>query len=194
MAARKRIKREFFLQPTPRVAQDLLGQYLVHRTGADKIIGKIVETEAYIGPHDLASHARHGKVTSRNLAEYMIGGYIYIYLIYGLYWQLNFSTSRSGQPECVLIRALEPVAPDKFKGVCHLANGPGKLCQYMKLNKRYYGLDLATGRKVWLERGEKIPKSKIATAKRVGIDYAGKYWADKLWRFYIKNNPCVSRK
>ena len=189
MAVKKRLKRQFFLQPTLKVAQDLLGQYLAHQIGRRKIVGKIVETEAYIGPKDLASHARGGKITSRNLAEYMIGGHIYIYLVYGMYWQLNFSTGRSGSPECVLIRALETSAKN-----CQLANGPGKLCQYMKLDKRCYGLDLVSSDEVWLEPGEKIPKSKIVATKRIGIDYAGQYWANKLWRFYISSNPCVSKK
>ena len=206
MAARKRLARKFFLRSTLRVAQNLLGKYLVHKIGSRKIVGKIVETEAYIGPVDLASHARRGKVTSRNLAEYMLGGHVYIYLVYGMYWQLNFSTGTSGKPECVLIRALEPIAPLKIKNkklkikntnkkmkISNLANGPGKLCRYMKLDRRHYGLDLVTSREVWLETGEQIPKSKIVRAKRIGIDYAGKYWATKKWRFYIKDNPFVSK-
>jgi len=209
----KRLSRNFYLQPTLKVARDLWGKYIVHKIDRKKIIGKIVETEAYIGPADLASHARNGKVTPRNLAEYMIGGHIYIYLVYGMYWQLNISTGHSGEPECVLIRAIEPIItkknpksyPDKaglnpkqiknskFK-IQNLTNGPGKLCQYLKLNKQHYGLDLVTSNEVWLEKGEKIPRSKIVASKRIGIDYAGKYWANKNWRFYIKDNPFVSKK
>jgi DNA-3-methyladenine glycosylase len=189
----KRLKRDFFLKPTLKVAQELLGKYIVHKIGKRKIIGKIVETEAYIGPKDLASHARGGIVTPRNIAEYMIGGHIYIYLVYGMYWQLNISTGPSGKPECVLIRALEPITKKKLKDK-KIASGPGKVCKYLKLNKKHYGIDVVTSNKIWLEEGEKIPKSKIVATKRIGIDYAGKYWANKKWRFYIKDNPFVSKK
>ena len=193
----KKLTRQFYLQPALKVAKKLLGQCLVHQIGSKKIIGKIVETEAYPGPQDLASHARHNKITSRNLAEYMIGGHVYIYLVYGMYWQLNISTGSSGRPECVLIRAIEPALPKlkirnlKFK--INLTNGPGKLCRYLKINRRHYGLDLVASQKIWLEQGKKISTKNIAASQRIGIDYAGRYWANKKWRFYIKNNPFVSR-
>jgi len=186
----KRLLRKFYQQPTLKVAQKLLGKYLIHKIGKKKIIGKIVETEAYIGPKDKASHSYLGKVTARNLAEYMVGGHVYIYLVYGMYWQLNISTGKSGQPECVLIRAIESINPKKE---INATNGPGKLCRYLKLNKRHYGLDLVKSKEVWLEEGTRVPKSKIVAAKRIGIDYAGKFWANRKWRFYIKNNPYVSR-
>jgi len=215
-----RLKRQFYLQPTLKVAKELLGQYLVHQIGSKKIIGKprrkasflrgmIVETEAYPGPQDLASHARHNKITSRNLAEYMVGGHVYIYLVYGMYWQLNISTGLSGRPECVLIRALEPTTlintnnplintnirkiRDKIRTDLCITNGPGKLCRYLKINRRHYGLDLVAGQKIWLEQGKKISTKNIVASQRIGIDYAGRYWANKKWRFYIKNNPFVSR-
>lgn len=205
-----RLKRQFYLQPALKVAKELLGQYLVHQAGSQKIIGKIVETEAYPGPQDLASHARHNKITPRNLAEYMRGGHIYIYLVYGLYWQLNISTGMAGRPACVLIRAVEPlparIDTNKLRmnanirairgGVREnscLTNGPGKLCRYLKINQRHYGLDLVTSREIWLERGEKMLTKSIVATKRIGIDYAGPFWANKKWRFYIKNNPYVSR-
>lgn len=189
----RRLGREFYLQPTLQVAQELLGKYLVRKDGEKKIIGKIVETEAYKGPGDKTSHSFGGKVTKRNLAEYMTGGHIYIYLIYGMYWQLNITTVEEGKPECVLIRALQPVTgtgPNDKP-----ASGPGKLCQWMKLGKWCYGLDLVKSNRLWLEDGEEpIKKSQIVTRKRIGIDYAGEYWANKKWRFYIRNNPFVSRK
>ncbi len=105
---KRRLKRNFFLKPTLTVSKELLGKYLVHRTKGGILSGKIVETEAYIGPQDKASHAFGGKATTRNLAEYLKGGHIYIYLVYGMYWQFNISTLKEGKPECVLIRALEP--------------------------------------------------------------------------------------
>jgi DNA-3-methyladenine glycosylase len=221
-----KLQREFFLQPTLKVAQELLGKYLVRNYKGKLIIGKIVETEAYIGPKDKASHAyakkeqplkeklkvikqnweriknyienpdkfikkilklKNAKVTKRNLAEYLKGGHIYIYLVYGNYYQLNITTYKEGYPECVLIRSLEPINSKENP------KGPGKLCQYLKLDSSFWGEDVCQSKKIWLMNGEKIKKNDIIKAKRIGIDYAGEY-ANLLWRFYIKNNQWVSRK
>jgi len=189
----KRLKRNFFTQITLKVAKEMLGKYIVHKIGKKKIIGKIVETEAYIGPRDKASHAYLGKKTSRNKAEYLIGGHIYIYLVYGMYWQLNISTGEERRPECVLIRATEPISRDKNK-IPKIANGPGKLCRFLKISEKHYGLDVCKSDKIWLEdRGEKIKLSAIIATPRIGIDYAGPYWSKIKWRFYIKNNKFISR-
>ncbi len=175
----KRLTRSFYVQPTLKVAQELLGKYLVRRIGKKKLFGKIVETEAYIGPQDKASHAYRGRITPRNKAEYLVGGHVYIYLVYGMYWQLNISTGKAGKPECVLIRAL-----DSHLG--KIASGPGKLCRYLKLDKSFYGEDLARSKRIWLEdRGVKIKPSQIRATKRIGIDYAGTYWANRKWRFVL---------
>ncbi len=195
----KRLPRKFYTQSTLKIAKQMLGKYLVRKIGSKKLIGKIVETEAYIGPEDKASHAYQGKITERNKAEYLIGGHIYIYLVYGMYWQLNISTGNEGQPECVLIRALEPViknlnieSKEDMLKIKNLANGPGKLCRWLKLDKSFYGEDLVKSKRIWLEEGEKIKPSQIIASKRIGIDYAEE-WASVPWRFYIKNNPFVSR-
>src|SRR3989338_3792098 len=152
-----KLGRHFFTQPAITVAKSLLGKYLVHYDNCVKLSGKIVETEAYVGVKDKASHGYNGKITERNKAEFLIGGHIYIYLVYGMYWQLNITTGKQGIPECVLIRALEPadgiaqmmknrkihsviLTLNKVKGK-NLANGPGKLCQAMNFNKKHYGLD-----------------------------------------------------
>ena len=194
---RKRLGRKFFQRPTLKVAKELLGKYLVRKIGKRILSGKIVETEAYIGPQDKASHAYGGKITKRNRAEYLKGGHCYIYLVYGMYWQLNITTEREGKPECVLIRALEPQErtkrfkkqESKFK---NLANGPGKLCRWLKLDRSFYGEDLCKSKRLWVEdRGERIKKSQIVRSKRIGIEYAGE-WKDKLWRFYIKGSEFVS--
>lgn len=198
---KKKLKRIFFLRPTLEVAKNLLGKYIIHRIGKCQIVGKIVEAEAYIGPKDKASHGYLGKRTPRNQAEYLIGGHIYIYLVYGMYWQLNISTGSEGKPECVLIRALEPTLK-KNKRVCllakehkNLANGPGKLCRYLKLNGSHYGLDVTKNKQVWLEdRGDKVKSNQIVATRRIGIDYAGPYWASRRWRFYIKDNHFISKK
>jgi len=188
----KRLGRNFFTRSTLKVARELLGKYLVRKIGKTLKVGKIVETEAYIGPYDKASHAFGGKVTPRNRAEYLIGGHCYIYLVYGMYWQFNITTNKEGKPECVLVRAIEPIIKNnlKFK---NLTNGPGKLCQWLKLDKSFYGEDLTESKRLWIEdRGEEIPPSQIIRAKRIGIDYAEE-WAEKPWRFYIKNNKFVSK-
>ena len=187
---RKSLKREFFVRPTLTVARDLLGKYLVRKVDRKILVGKVVETEAYIGPQDKASHAFGFKRTKRNEAEYLIGGHVYIYLVYGMYWQFNISTNRVNAPECVLIRALEPVN-ENFK----VANGPGKLCRWLKLDKSFYGEDVTKSKCLWFEdRGTKIKKSEIVASPRIGIDYAGPVWAQKTWRFYLKNNSAVSLK
>ncbi len=188
----KRLPRKFYTQQTLKVAKEMLGKYLVRKIGNKKLVGKIVETEAYIGPYDKASHAFGGKITKRNRAEYLIGGHIYIYLVYGMYWQFNISTGKTGQPECVLIRALEPIYPKRYTLNPKIANGPGKLCRWLKLNKSFYGEDLIKSKRIWLEQGEKIKPSQIVASKRIGIDYA-KEWAEKPWRFYVKNNKFVSK-
>ena len=196
----KRLLRQFYCQPTLEVARQLLGKILVRKISGKNITnkprgesfllrGRIVETEAYLGPQDKASHAFGGRMTNRNQAEYLAGGYIYIYLVYGMYWQFNISTFKEGKPECVLIRALEPIGlPDK-----KLANGPGKLCRWLKLDKSFYGEDLTKSKKVWLENSrKKITPLQIAVSRRIGIDYAGPYWANRKLRFYLKNNEFIS--
>ncbi|MFN7088777.1 MAG: DNA-3-methyladenine glycosylase, partial [Candidatus Paceibacteria bacterium] len=136
---------------------------------------------------------------------------VYIDLVYGMYWQLNISTSRAGRPECVLIRALEPAHMNspgmkryhtleydsktkRGKLGRGVANGPGKLCKWLRLGRSFYGEDVVTSGRLWVEdRGVKVRKSDIVAKPRIGIDYAGPIWSKKPWRFYIKNNPCVSR-
>ncbi|MDP2709281.1 MAG: DNA-3-methyladenine glycosylase [bacterium] len=183
---RERLKRQFFNRPTLVVARDLLGKYIARRLEKGEVkIGKIIETEAYIGPKDKASHAVNGKMTERNQAEWLTGGHVYIYLVYGMYWQLNFSTAGPGKPECVLIRGLD-VADDLPKDI---ASGPGKLCRYLELDKSFYGADAAKDGRLRLEdRGEIVAPKDIEATARVGIDYAGPYWSAKKWRFVLKNS------
>jgi len=190
----KRLSRKFYTRPTLTVAKDLLGKYLIVSNGSNKFVGKIVEVEAYMGEKDKASHAYGGKKTPKRKLMYSEGGFVYIYLCYGMYWQLNFVTEQKDVPQCVLVRALEPVLPESdLKEIKNLANGPGKLCRWMNLDKSFNEEDLAKSDKIWLEdRGEEIKKSQIVACERIGIDYA-KEWAKKPLRFYIKDNICVSR-
>src|SRR3989338_1234735 len=193
----KRLGRGFFERPTLTVSKDLLGKFLVRKIGKQVLVGKIVETEAYIGPEDRASHAFGGKLTARNRAEWMIGGHVYIYLVYGMHFQFNISTGKSGVPECVLIRAVEPAphpSPLPQGEESRRANGPGKLCEWMKLDKSFYSEDVTKSSRLWVEdRGMRVPRSQIIAGPRVGIDYAGPYWSKIPWRFYIKGNPAVSK-
>lgn len=200
-----KLPRSFYLQPTLKVAQKLLGKFLIHKYRGKRLSGKIVETEAYLGPWDKAAHSYNFKRTPKTEVEYWKGGYIYIYLVYGMYYNLNVTTELEGKPECVLIRALEPVEGIKQmaknrnikiqrdRDIINLANGPGKLCEALRLNKKYYGEDLC-GNRVWIEdRGEKIRFKNIVISKRVGIDYAEED-ANLPWRFYIRDNKFVSRE
>jgi len=178
---RKKLPRKFYIRPTLNVARDLLGKYIIRKFDDKELVAKIIETEAYIGPQDKASHAYKGKITHRNQIEYEIGGHIYIYLVYGMYWQLNITTNVAGKPECVLIRALEPI-----KGDFQATNGPGKLCRWLCVDKSFYGEDLTQSAKIWLEdRGQTIKPSQIAATARIGIDYAGPYWSRRKWRFVL---------
>ena len=181
------------------VARDLLGKLLVVPTPDGKrVSGIIVETEAYRGPLDRASHAYGGRRTKRTETMYSVGGTVYIFFVYGMYNQFNVVTNVQDVPHAVLIRALQPVEgieimrrrrhgqPDH-----NLTNGPGKLCIAMGIDRRLDGADLL-GKKVWLEEGEKLPPRKIASGPRIGIAYAEE-WVDKPWRFWIKDNPFVSK-
>jgi len=179
----------FFNQKTALVAQELLGKFLVRRIGGKTLSAMIVETEAYVGPHDLASHASKGK-TERTKVMFEKAGVWYVYLIYGMYHCLNIVTEEKGYPSAVLIRALELEVEGK-----KIANGPGKLCRALGIDRKLNGVSaVAKNAQLFIEdRGEKIPRNKIVKAKRIGVDYAGK-WKDELLRFYIKGNKFVSKK
>lgn len=194
--SKMRIERKFYLQPTLTVAKELLGKYLVRRIGGRKKIAKIVETEAYIAPRDKASHAYGGRKTPRNAPLYLKGGHTYIYLCYGIHWLFNIVTGQKEVPECVLIRAVEPLVKNKQELVAlrNLTNGPAKLCRWLNIDYDLNGKDLVTSRVFWIEdRGEIIKSNLIVASTRIGVDYAEE-WANKPWRFYLRDNKFVSRK
>lgn len=156
------------------------------------MIAKIIETEAYIGPDDKASHAAFGK-TKRCAPMYEAPGTAYVYFIYGMYWMLNIVTEEEGKPCAVLIRALEPCNTEDTE-LRKLGSGPGLLCQWMKIDGSFNSEDLVTSKRLWIEdRGVMIKSGQIVVTKRIGVDYAGP-WKNKPWRFYIKGNPFVSRR
>jgi DNA-3-methyladenine glycosylase len=167
------------------VAQALLGKILVHGDRA----GMIVETEAYLGPFDLASHARFGQ-TGRNAVMFGRAGVAYVYLCYGMYDLFNVVTGKVGEPEAVLVRALEPV--EGLPPAEDIARGPGKLTRALKIGRGHTGIDLTASPRLYLRRGCAVAKSRIARGPRIGVSYAG-HWAKKPYRYWIKDHPSVSR-
>ena len=139
------IQRSFFEQKTLAVAQQLLGCFLIHKSNQQELVGRIIETEAYIGPKDKANHASHGRT---NRTEVMFGpaGYSYIYLIYGMYHCFNVVTEKEGYPAAVLIRGLEIINKQKVEKVI----GPGKVCREMKIDKKYHNIDLVNNKKLFI--------------------------------------------
>lgn len=193
----RKLHRPFYSRPTLEVASDLLGKVLVRRLNGRELRGKIVETEAYIGSEDLACHASRGH-TPRTAVMFGLPGHAYVYMIYGFYFCLNVVTERKGYPAAVLIRAIEPLDNVELmrqlrnnpQRDTNIASGPGKLCRAMSIDKSLNGENLF-GTKLWIE-DRNIDPGPIGTSPRVGIDYAGEY-KDKPWRFYIDDNPHVSR-
>jgi len=167
-----RLTRDFFSRDVLDVAPELLGKTLVRQfeTGEELRL-TINETEAYRGEDDLGCHASKGR-TSRTEVMYHQGGLVYVYLIYGMYWLLNFTTGTEGYPQAVLIRGSVDI------------EGPGRIGRALKLNKSFYGEDLITSERLWVENNSaNSPKTDIITSPRIGIDYAGEYWAGRHWRF-----------
>ncbi len=197
---RECIGKDFFLKDAEIVAKGLLGCFLVHQGESGILSGKIVETEAYLGIDDPASHSYQGKITPRNKIMYEEGGTIYVYSIYGVYLCFNIVVSKKNDPQAVFIRALEPITgKDKMvklsgrKNTRMLTNGPAKWVQALGIDKSFLGTKIY-GNGIFILRPDVLPKSKdIVSAPRVGIDYAGRAKNWKL-RFYLKNNPYVSRK
>jgi len=196
-----KLPREFYTRRNVlQVARELLGKLLVvpNRNGK-RVSGRIVEVEAYRGPQDRAAHSYGGRRTKRTEPMYGEGGTAYVFFVYGMYYQFNVVTNVAGSPHAVLIRAVEPVEGlDLMRKRRHqqpehnLTNGPGKLCIALDIDRRLDGLDLLSNR-VWLEDAQSIPRSRIMSGPRIGIDYAAE-WKDKPWRFWIRDNPYVSKQ
>ena len=197
----RKLPRDFYTRPDVlAVARDLLGTVLVVSTGrGGRVSGLIVETEAYRGPEDRASHAWNGRRTRRTETMYALGGTAYVYFVYGMYHQFNVVTGVADVPHAVLIRALEPLEGlplmrRRRPGTvdARLTSGPGVLCLAMGIDRSLDRADLL-GERVWLEeRPSTLPRVAVARGPRVGIDYAGA-WAARRWRFWMRDNPWVSR-
>ncbi len=182
----RKLPRAFYDRDTIAVARDLLGKYLVHVSRGVERIGRIVEVEAYLGPHDLAAHSARG-LTERTKVMFGPPGHAYVYMIYGMYFCMNVVTEREGHASAVLLRAVEPVA-----NIEERTQGPGLLCRAMRIDKRLNGHDL-TGKNFYIAAPNKSEPVVIVKRPRVGVDYAG-HWARRHLRFYIKGNPFVSKR
>ena len=181
----QKLPREFYDRKTITVARDLLGKLLVHVSGGVERVGKIVEVEAYLGPHDLAAHSSKG-LTPRTRIMFGPPGHAYVYFIYGMYFCMNVVTEREGHASAVLLRAVEPV-----KNLEGRTCGPGLLCKAMKIDKRLNGHDLLS-EDFFIATPVSAETFRTVKGPRIGVDYA-KHWARRHLRFYIKGNAHVSR-
>jgi DNA-3-methyladenine glycosylase len=186
----------FFTRDTLFLARDLIGKMLLHDSADGVAGGYIVETEAYLGQDDLACHASHGR-TARTETMFGPPGRAYIYLIYGMYNCLNMVTEQEGFPAAVLIRALEPCLGFELmrrrrpsaRSLEEVADGPGKLCQALAIERGMNGLDLSCS-SLRITTGR--PAGAIGQGPRIGVDYGGT-WKEKPWRFYELGNRYCSR-
>lgn len=166
-----RLDDNFFMRDVLIVAPELPGKYLAFKQNVGITYYLITEVEAYRGEEDKACHASKGR-TRRTEIMYHNGGHIYVYLVYGMYWMLNFVTGIQDEPQAVLIRGLESL------------NGPGKLTRHLNIDRSYYGENLCFSTRIWVE--DKGYNPIITTSARSGIDYAGEPWISKPWRYSIE--------
>jgi DNA-3-methyladenine glycosylase len=191
----------FYSRDVLTVGMELLGKVLVKEDGKSLLAGKIIEAEAYDGSFDEAAHSYVG-ITNRTEVMFRRGGFFYVYLTYGVQHCCNVVTGIKGKGTAVLIRALEPVAgiekmiKNRFgrklsneNEIFNLTSGPGKLCKAMNINRKHSGLDL-TNSSIYILDRPKISTKKIGISKRIGITRS----VDLPWRFFIKDNPYLSRK
>ena len=181
----RRLPRSFYDRDTVVVARELLGKHLVHVTGGIERVGRIVEVEAYLGPHDLAAHSSRG-LTARTRVMFGPPGHAYVYLIYAMHFCMNVVTQPEGVASAVLLRALEPV-----KNLETSTKGPGLLCKAMHIDKRLNGHDLQSDEFHIVEPDERH-RIVIVKRPRIGVDYA-QHSARRLLRFYVKGSPHVSK-
>ena len=200
MASATKLPKSFYLQDTVTVARHLLGCTLWRRLEHGELLAvRIVETEAYLGANDLASHARRGLRSARNASMYLEGGHAYVYFTYGMHWCMNVVTAEAGIAEAVLLRAAEPLRGiellrerrPKARKDTELMNGPGKLCMALGVDRALDGATLR-GDVLWLTRGDSpLADDAIGVSSRIGIDNSGEAAVWPL-RFFIRANPHVS--
>jgi len=181
----RKLARDFYDRDTILVARELLGKCLVHRDQGVERVGRIVEAEAYLGPHDLAAHSSKG-LTPRTRSMFGPPGHAYVYLIYGMHHCMNVVTQAEGTASAVLLRALEPI-----RNIEERTKGPGLLCRALGIDRRLNGHDL-TSDDFYIEEPSQDTQFSITAARRIGVAYSGKWSREKL-RFYIEGNPYISR-
>ncbi|MBK7392785.1 MAG: DNA-3-methyladenine glycosylase [Chloracidobacterium sp.] len=206
-----KLTRQFYLRnDTLSIARELLGKLIViPDDSGGRVSAMIVETEAYLGVTDRAAHSYGGRRTARNEVMYGMPGHVYVFFVYGMYYQFNVVCGPVDTPHAILIRGVEPVegiekmrerrgflsepgaVATGSKRDKNLTSGPGKLCIAMAIDKNLNGEDLL-GTRVWLEDHRSFTGNEIAVGKRIGIDYAGED-AEKPWRFWVKGNEFVSQ-
>ena len=197
----KKLDKDFYKAEVLIVARQLLGKTLVKKDGKTILSGRIVEVEAYDGEVDQAAHS-YGGITKRNEIMFNEGGYLYVYLSYGVHFCCNVVTGIKNKGTAILIRAVEPLegveimCKNRFgkknineKGIINLTSGPGKVCKAFGIEKKHSGFDL-TGDKIFILSSSLKEREKIVSSKRIGITKS----AHLPWRFYIKNNPYLSTK
>ncbi len=198
-----RIPRSFYAQDTLTVARHLLGARLVRVWEGQRLSGRIVECEAYRGQDDTASHASRGQ-TPRNAVMFGPPGHAYVYFTYGVHWMLNVVTEPEGVAAAVLIRALEPVEGvetmwelrrrrGRPRRLVDLTSGPARLTQALGIDGSLNGADLVVDPRLWLEFDRTVPDAMVLRGPRIGIPYAAPAHREAPWRFWIRDNPFVSR-
>lgn len=196
----KRLTRRFYRRDPVTVAKALLGQILVRRLDdGQELTGRIVETEAYLGIPDKASHSYGGRRTKRNESMYLDGGHAYVYFVYGMHWCFNVVTDRAEVPSAVLIRALEPLTGLEVmrrhrgrKSLVELCSGPGKIGEALRIDRATDGMDLTSSGELFVRRARRVARQ-IVRGPRIGVDYA-EGWADEPLRFWIAGNPNASHR
>ena len=189
----KPLPRAFFDRPTVKVANELLGKFLIRETSNGLLQTRIVDVEAYVGPEDKACHASKGR-TKRTEIMFGAPGFTYVYLIYGMYYCLNLVTEREEYPAAILIRGIE-VNEETDAGVSSTRiDGPGRVCRFLKIARADNGMDATLGKTLWIEdHGLPVSRKQIQALPRIGIDYAGE-WAKKPWRFCLPAPPASSKR
>jgi len=175
----RKLSAKFYRRDTATVARELLGCRLVHVVNGQRVSGRIIETEAYLGITDRACHSYGGRRTERVKSMYLAGGHAYVYFIYGMHFCFNVVTKGHGEPEAVLIRALAPEegVPEmrrrrRIKNDRDLVNGPGKLCQALGIDRQCDGVVL-TGETLFIEKGTLHEAESLVISERIGIEYSG---------------------
>jgi len=201
MARFRPLPASFYRRTSEVVARDLLGRYLVRELGGERLVLRLVETEAYLGAPDAASHARGGHRSPRNESMYLAGGHAYVYFVYGMHWCLNVVCAERGVPHAVLLRAGEAVAGAErmaaLRGLAgaprprQLAGGPARLCRALAVDRALDGADLRRGA-LRLTEGEPLDSAAVGVSARIGVDYAGDAARWPL-RFFDLDSPEVSR-